>query len=73
MLKNQSNKESNFVKLAILNVLEDGSIVLISTDDITREQKQALANIQVCCNNPSLVLRIVLYIEKKFNQICSFF
>lgn len=72
MLKNQSNDENNFENFVILNILEDGTIVSITSNSITKEQKIALENIQTCCNNPSLVLKLVMFIEKKLNSIYNF-
>lgn len=61
--------DKNFENFAILNVLEDGSIVSITSEKMSKNQQKTLDTINICCDNPSYVLKLVLFIEKIFKKI----
>lgn len=55
--------------LVLITVTRDGSIFFIRDNSISKEQEKVLNNISLCFNKPSIVLKVVLFLESIFQSI----
>lgn len=56
--------QKNIETFLIINILEDGTVVYLSSHNLTKKQRSVLESIKVCTDSPSLILRCTLFIEK---------
>lgn len=65
--------QKNIETFLIINILEDGTIVYLSSHDLTEKQHTVLENIKACTDSPSLILRCTLFIEKMLIRLSDKF